>query len=153
MSFVVYTDPFRSICLALGLVLLLSLVGCATEPSDPPTEILGFWATDAPRYRGRYFEIRDDAIVFGTGEFSAAHRHSLVGVETKSRPDGWSDCQIRYREPDGAVGEVDLSYRITPRKELQFAHRNEIWTPRKVQAENRNDEKRVKSEKKDNRDV
>jgi hypothetical protein len=130
MSRARFTAPTRSICRVLGLLALAFLVGCGPEPTDLPPEILGDWTTDAPSYRNRHFEIRTNAIVFGTGEFSADLRHSLVGSETKPGSDGWTDCVLRYREPDGGVSDLGISYRTRPREELRFAHRKEVWTRR-----------------------
>jgi len=115
---------------ASALLAALLLVACAPEPSKPPSEIVGTWVTDAPRYEGRHFEVRDDAIVFGTGRFSASLRHSLVSVETEPEPgpDGWIPCVLHYREPDGAVSDLVLSYRVKPRLQLRFEHRKGIWT-------------------------
>jgi hypothetical protein len=115
-----------------GLIVLLLclpfLGSCGIDSTSPPTEILGIWSSDAPRYQNRSLEIRDDAVLFGTGKFSAAAWQPLIGVDPNPDLDGWRACTLRLRETDGAISKLALLYRTTPRPELRFANRQEVWT-------------------------
>lgn len=58
---VVRTSLFLASCLA-------ALAACSSRKTEPlPGDLIGVWTTDTPRYRDRYLELREDAIVFGTG--------------------------------------------------------------------------------------
>ena len=111
----------------LIVALLTVLVGCASEVSPPPEQILGIWSTDSERYAGRTFEIRTDAIVFVTGEFSPPILHSLAQAEALPESNSKSRWRLHYRETDGTISTLDLDYRPTPEPTLQFANRKEIW--------------------------
>ena len=108
--------------------MLLVFVGCAEELQPPHDDLLGVWKTDAPRYRGRFFEVRSDALVFGTGEFDPSRLLRLVGVipsDSKATDgEGWI---LRYREDDGALIDLEVFVRPGPNARLRFANREEVW--------------------------
>lgn len=108
------------------------LASCASEPAPTPDEILGIWVTDAPRHQDRTFEIRDDAVIFGTGKFSAPRLYLLVGFEPRPEITGWQVCTLLYREYDGSIAELDLQYQMRPKPRLRFSNRKEFW----IRAEN-----------------
>jgi hypothetical protein len=115
--------------LLLGLMLLGALVAACTPPdATVPTELLGKWMTDDSRYAGRTFELRSDAIVFGTGPYSTDF-HALVAVEPLEPSEGWTPYRFSIRESDAAIGEIEVAYRRGATPELRFRHRSEIWRP------------------------
>lgn len=109
-------------------VMICLICACEDPPSPPPEQILGGWVTDAPSHRDRTFEIRDDAVVFGTGKWSSSRLHILIGVEERPSVQNWDVYTIRYREYDGSIGALEVHYRSTPKNMLRFANRQEIWT-------------------------
>ena len=111
----------------LGLLVSGLVFGCAPELEPTPSAILGHWSTEATRYRDRSLEIRPDAILFGTGPYSAPRLHILIGVESQPSSDPWNVCRLSYREDDGTVGQLEISYRDQPRPQIRFANRQEIW--------------------------
>ena len=115
---------FLRILILCGLTLCTA---CEQESAPTPNEILGVWRTDAPRHVDRTFEIRDDAIVFGTGKFSAPRLHVLLRVESKPDLAGWKVCTLFYREYDGTIAELDLEYQAQPSPKLRFPNREEFW--------------------------
>ena len=58
---------FAVACVTLGVV-----AGCeqeaALEVEVLPAELVGTWRTEDPRYATRFFEIKDDQVLFQTGE-------------------------------------------------------------------------------------
>ena len=56
---------FAVACVTLGVV-----AGCEqdAELEVLPTELVGTWRTEDPRYATRFFEIKDDQVLFQTGE-------------------------------------------------------------------------------------
>jgi len=109
------------------LITLWLMGGCEAPPSPPPPQILGDWVSEAPRYRDRTFEIRDDAVVFGTGKWSGSRLHILIGVEEQPSVQSWNVYTIQYREYDGSIGALEIHHRSTPKQMLRFANRQEIW--------------------------
>ena len=52
----------------LVIALLAAMVGCESgKEKTVPDDLLGVWKTSEPRYADRFFELRKDAIIFGTG--------------------------------------------------------------------------------------
>jgi len=121
------TRVFIATCAIPRLFCLNMLTGCALEPDPVPQEILGIWRTDAPRHRDRTFEIRDDAVIFGTGKFSAPRLHVLVRVEHRDDVGDWQASMLFYREYDGSIAELELQYQTQPKLRLRFLHHAEFW--------------------------
>jgi hypothetical protein len=111
----------------LAAILMALLGSCESASTPPPVDILGVWMTDAPRHRDRSFEVREDAVVFGTGRFSAPQLYTLVRVEPRPDSVGWKVCRLFYRERDGTVSEIDLEYTAQPKPTLRFFDRKEVW--------------------------
>jgi len=72
-----------------------------------PSEIMGRWTTDSPRYKDASMEIEKDFIVFRNGDYTIRHRITAFEVEEKG--DGPVN-RIFYEEPEG--GESSLSFFI-----------------------------------------
>jgi hypothetical protein len=124
--------------LLLGLGLLCA---CSGEVEPTPSEILGIWTTGADRYADRIFEVREDAVLFGTGRFGAPKLHSIVSSEavaskTVESP-GCGAWLVSYREVGGSVNSIDLTVCDGPEPTLQFANRSEIWRRADVNEESR----------------
>jgi hypothetical protein len=62
----------------LVVALLLPCLGCSKKTHRTvPEALLGVWACSAQKYKGRYFELRRDEIIFGTGEGKRTALHVL----------------------------------------------------------------------------
>ena len=120
----------RLVLVALATIMLS--MGCEQDEPISLSKLAGVWKTDARRYADRVFEIREDAIVFGTGEFGAPEYHAVVSVDVVPSPSGGQAeserWRVEYREDDGAIGEIEMSYRSQPTPSLQFVNRSEVWT-------------------------
>jgi hypothetical protein len=68
---------------SLAIVILFSILfGCqCSRKTTAPEDLIGVWKTSAPQYEDRFFEMKKDEIVFGTGQrtFDA---HVIKKVET-----------------------------------------------------------------------
>ena len=55
---------------AIACVTLVALAGCEddAELEVVPAELVGTWRTEDPRYVTRFFEIKEDQVLFQTGE-------------------------------------------------------------------------------------
>ena len=110
------------------LACLLATGGCGQGLEPPDDQLLGVWTTDAARYQGRFFEVRPDAIVFGTGAYSPARLHRLIGVApAPSKASDGQGFRLRYREDDGALVDVEVFVRSGVQAQLRFANREEVW--------------------------
>ena len=121
--------PARLRAGALALVVLFTAVSCGEPKMPVPDEIRGHWRSDHVRYRDRTFEIRENAVLFGTGEFSAAALHRIVTVEPVQRrgatdEQGW---RLVYSDHDGGTDAMELVYRAEPAPGLRFANREDWW--------------------------
>jgi len=112
------------------VLVLVCTLACEEPLEKPSGEIVGAWRTDAPSHRDRTFEIREDALVFGTGRYAPRRLHILIGVERRPPAAHWDVYRIRYREYDGTTGEIEIHHRSGARPELRFANRPEVWTRR-----------------------
>jgi hypothetical protein len=106
----------RGLLVAAGLVAAL---GCGHEPV--PTELIGSWTSDDPRYADRSFEIGAETIAFGFGG----------GLRMAYRARG-SDAldgalyQLYYDSP--GEPERALSLRIATPGHLRIENHSELWT-------------------------
>jgi hypothetical protein len=114
--------------LCVVVVLWPVLLACEPALEPPPAELVGTWRTAAPRYRDRVFEIREDAVVFGTGRFSGSRLHLLLGVERDEPVDGWDVYRLHYREYDGAITPLEIHLWPGGSGTLRFANRAERWS-------------------------
>ena len=66
--------------------LALALPACAKKTyKEVPDELLGVWRTPAPRYAGRFFELKKNSITIGTGESTS---ETFVVTKTEMLPEG-----------------------------------------------------------------
>ena len=91
---------------------LLLLAACAAEPAEVPDFLTGAWSSDAPRYKGRVFEVDKQRLRFhaGDGQVQVYLIRSIdgggaqdvkrfrVGYEDPADPEITGTLTIRYRE-------------------------------------------------------
>ena len=112
-----------------ALLVVAFLSGCEAESASTPDGILGIWVTDAPTHQDRTFEVREDAVIFGTGKFSAPRFYLVTRVELHPDSAQWKACTLFYREYDGSIAEMRLQYQTIPSPRLRFQNRDESWYP------------------------
>jgi hypothetical protein len=118
------------------MALACSFALCACEPKSEtlPSEMLQVWRSDEPRYIGRYFELRDNWVIFGTGA-ALSDMHVVEHVTSEANPEGGRRYTIQYRAEDGTVTSVQVIHHPGPRPTLKFANHDEVWTPRPISPE------------------
>ena len=120
----------------MGMVLACSFAVCACEPQSEalPSEMLQVWVSDAPRYRDRHFELRDDWVIFGNGN-TGSNIHMVEHVASEPNPEGGRLYTIRYRAEDGTTTAVQVIHHPSPRATLKFVNHDEVWRPHSASLE------------------
>jgi len=111
------------------LALCTLMLGCGTKQySTLPDELVGVWNTAAPKYADRYFVLKKDLIIIGTGGGTTS-RHIIEHVE-KTREGGQTFYTIFYME-DGT--RYQWSFYYNPAQgAIQFKHQTPIiWTKKR----------------------
>ena len=120
--------------LAVSIVAsLLVVLGCSEPPQPVPEELLGVWRSTHERYLDRTFEIRPQALLFGTGEFRAASLHTILTAEEieSATNAGTRRWRLVYRDAADGTDSVEIVYREQPKRSLRFANREDWWFPQK----------------------
>jgi hypothetical protein len=109
----------RGLRVALALVATL---GCVREAV--PTELIGRWTSDDPRYADRALEIAADQLTFGVGP-GMRMSYRVQGVEREADPIG-----TLYRVFYDGDGEPEqaLVLRLPSPGRLRIDNHSELWT-------------------------
>jgi hypothetical protein len=112
----------RRLRAARALVLVVAL-GCAREPV--PTELIGRWTSDDPRYADRVLEIGAEQIAFGVGSgMRMAYR--TKGMERELDPATGTLYRLYYDAP--GEPERALLVRLATPGRLRIDNHSEVWT-------------------------
>ncbi len=113
------------------LALCTLILGCGTKPySTLPDELVGVWKTSAPQYAGRYFELKRDMIVFGTGGGTASS-HVIDRIQ-EAREGDQTLYTIFYTE-DGTKYHWSFYYDPVLGKSIRLKHQASIvWTRKRT---------------------
>ena len=102
---------------------LTAVLACARE--GVPTELVGRWTSDDPRYADRSLEISADTIAFGSGDgMRTAYR--MQGVE-RELDAGTGTLYRLYYDAAGSP-EQELRVRVPNPGQLQIDNHSELWT-------------------------
>lgn len=93
------------------LSFLILFLGCQCGKKETlPDYLIGVWKTTGPSYADRFFEIKKDEIVFGTGEGSF-NTNAIIYIEAeKIRGEKTSLYTIHYKDRDGEKGAFSFHY-------------------------------------------
>lgn len=73
----------RGVC-GIGL-LLVAFAGCSGE--EPPAGLIGIWMATSPRHEGRFLEISEGHLIFGSDEIHSTF-YAIRGVESEDLESG-----------------------------------------------------------------
>jgi hypothetical protein len=106
---------------------LFAIAGCRAG-GPPPSDLLGLWQSPDEAYADRYFEVRTDFVIFGTGKYTMDMR-PLEGVraEQSQEPGAQTLYTLSYRDPDHEIVELRVHYAPGPPEVLRFQNRQELW--------------------------
>jgi hypothetical protein len=86
------------------------------------------WHSSAEAYQDRYFEVRPDWVIFGTGKYTMDMRPlETVRAEQSEEPDAKTLYTLRYLDADQEIVEVRVHYAPGPPEVLRFQNRQELW--------------------------
>jgi hypothetical protein len=110
----------RGLRIALALAAAL---GCAREAV--PTELIGRWTSDDPRYAERALEIGVEHVAFGVGP-GTRMSYRLRGIERETDAATGTLYRVFYDAP--GEPERALQLRLPTPGRLRIENHNELWT-------------------------
>jgi hypothetical protein len=90
------------------LAIAVGLSGCSVTNTTVPDNLVGVWNTKAPKYAGRYFELKKDTVIFGMGNGKATP--STVVKVTEKRDKERSLFEILYLVQEGKSEKFSFYY-------------------------------------------
>ena len=108
------------------LLLVLGVLGGMCSKTPVPPDLIGKWTASSPTYEGRYLEISEDAVVFGTGRGTLSF-HLITDVEAEPDDEGSTRYTLHYDDDDGAPWALELRFQPGDPATLRIGHRDEIW--------------------------
>lgn len=117
--------PIRVLVL-LGLVIVV--IGCQGERFPAvPDELVGIWKTSDAKYSDRFFELKKDVVVFGTGETTVSV-HRIASVK-RVRTGNQSLYTISYLNESPDKSEWSFYYDAANGPTIQLKNQMHInWT-------------------------
>ncbi len=114
----------------VAFVTLVCLCGCrSVKNKTVPDELVGVWKTSAPNYADRYFELKKDAIIFGTGKGSASVNAILKVEEVREEKEKVVLYVIHYTNEGGKDYLLSFYYDPTDAGRIRFKNQMQIeWT-------------------------
>jgi hypothetical protein len=109
-----------------GLPVVLAFVAavaCARE--GVPTELLGRWTTDDPRYADRSLEITLERLAFGVGPATRL-TYRVQGIEREEDAATGTLYRLYYDAP--GEPERTLQVRLPTPGRLRIENHDELWT-------------------------
>jgi len=112
----------------IAFALLATLSGCQSEKdSTVPEHLLGVWTTPHPKYADRYFEIRNDTIIFGHGGENF-ELHALADID-QTQEEKFILYTITHLNHDGQRLTFAFYYDPANGGVIRFKNQREIaWT-------------------------
>jgi hypothetical protein len=101
----------------IAVTCLVLLMGCEPRSPSLPDNLIGVWRTSDPKYAGRFLQLTQDRVIFGTGAGSVSI-HPIRKIARAPRADGILYAII-YTNDDGQ------EYRLSFVHDLE--HGGVIW--------------------------
>jgi len=121
----------RVLVIIIYLVLLFACQ-CGKRPAVPD-DLIGVWETAAPTYADRFFEIRTDEIIFGTGEEKFdTYPITKIKIE-KDRGEQGTLYVIWYKNIEGQEYKFSFYYDPANQGTIRFKNQQEmVWTKKPI---------------------
>ena len=118
----------------IGIIVIYLLVLSACQSGGKtavPDDLIGVWETTTPSYADRFFEIKADRVIFGTGgNTSDAYPISKMKIEKDSR-DQQTVYIICYKNTAGQEYKFSFYYDPANQGRIRFKNQSEmVWTKR-----------------------
>jgi hypothetical protein len=101
----------------------MAVLGCAREAV--PTELIGRWTSDDPRYAERSLEIGTDQIAFGV-DAGIRVTYRMQGIEHEADAEAGTLYRLYYDAP--GEPERELRVRVPAPGHLRIENHSELWT-------------------------
>jgi len=113
----------------LVLLLLCTTAACtagAREEVPLPAGLIGRWATDAPQYADRYFDLSADTLVIGTGP-ATSETYDVTRVWREVNDDGVL-YTVEYSDDAGEEYDIGFYFDTAAGSELRMRNQpNVVW--------------------------
>jgi hypothetical protein len=120
--------------LLIGFIILALLGGNSCKKElVVPDELLGVWETSEPKYKGCYFEVTSEDIIFKDIE-EDINFFKITKIESEEDPDeDFITYIITYVDPEGLPFEHSVLYFPKEKGTIRFKNQtNIIWVKRKT---------------------
>jgi hypothetical protein len=109
-------------------LVLLSACQCSRK-ATVPGDLIGVWETTAPDYADRFFEIKADEVIFGTGE-EKFDTYPITKIKMeKDRDEQKTLYVICYKNTAGQEYKFSFYYDPANQGTIRFKNQKEmIWT-------------------------
>jgi hypothetical protein len=112
--------------------LLGLLVACSGSSRTVPLEILGTWRSSSATHADRYLELRDRAVIFGTGKYTMEMRAvEWARSDDAEPPERGREHRVAYRNDQGEILDLRLLHDVGPPETLRFVNHKDVWTREK----------------------
>lgn len=111
-----------------ALLVLTGSFGCSKNKQNLlPSQLAGFWTTDAPKYHGRFLELNRAFVIIGTG---LENPPSVQIVDSITIHPEQQDLTLTIYSSDVETGQDELTLQFSPANggEIRFPHQPEVWT-------------------------
>jgi hypothetical protein len=94
-----------------------------------PEDLIGVWETTAPAYADRFFEIKTDDVIYGTGE-GKFDTYPITKIKTEEDPkESGTLYVICYKNIEGQEYKFSFYYDPANQGTIRFKNQKEmVWT-------------------------
>jgi hypothetical protein len=122
----------KKVLVIIIYLIVLSTCQCGRKMTVPE-DLIGVWETAAPAYADRFFEIKTDEILFGTGEEkSDTYPITKIKIE-KDRGEQGTLYIICYKNIEGQEYKFSFYYDPANQGTIRFKNQQEmVWTKKPI---------------------
>jgi hypothetical protein len=118
----------KKVWIILGCLVALSAFQCGGR-GTVPENLIGVWETTFPNYADRFFEIRSNEILFGTGE-GKFDTYPITKIKMEKDREGQKNLYlICYKNIEGKMYKFFFYYDPANQGTIRFKNQREmVWT-------------------------